>query len=82
LSLTPSVGAHFEFSAPNNLGLLKSSDKNDNPATGALAEPAHQPVEPARKPGLVVAHATLEAQHKGERGGKIFGAARAWAKPI
>ena len=27
LSLTPSVGASFEFSAPNNLGLLKSSDR-------------------------------------------------------
>jgi hypothetical protein len=28
----------------------------------------------------VVAHATLEAQRKGERGGEIFGAARAWVK--
>src|SRR4029077_7890607 len=44
LSLTPSVGAHLEFSAPNNLRLLKSSDKNDNPATGVLTEPVHQPV--------------------------------------
>ena len=47
LSLTPSVGASFEFSAPNNLGLPKSSDKNDILATGALAEPLHQLVEPA-----------------------------------
>jgi DNA-binding CsgD family transcriptional regulator len=39
LSLTPSVGAHLEFSAPNNLGLLKSSDKNDTPAIGVLTEP-------------------------------------------
>jgi DNA-binding CsgD family transcriptional regulator len=52
LSLTPSVGAHLEFSAPNNLGLLKSSDKNDNPATGVLTEPVHQPVEPAGRPGV------------------------------
>jgi DNA-binding NarL/FixJ family response regulator len=51
LSLTPSVGAHLEFSAPNNLGLLKSSDKNDNPAIGVLTEPLHQPVEPAGRPG-------------------------------
>jgi DNA-binding NarL/FixJ family response regulator len=51
LSLTPSVGAHLEFSAPNNLGLLKSSDKNDNPATGVLTEPVHQPVEPTGRPG-------------------------------
>jgi DNA-binding NarL/FixJ family response regulator len=47
LSFTPSVGASFEFSAPNNLGLLKSSDTNDILATCALAEPLHQLVEPA-----------------------------------
>ena len=32
--------------------------------------------------GPVVAHATLEAQRKGERGAEIFGAARALGKPI
>jgi DNA-binding NarL/FixJ family response regulator len=51
LGLTPSVGAHLEFSAPNNLGLLKSPDKNDNPAIGVPTEPVHQPVEPAGRPG-------------------------------
>jgi DNA-binding NarL/FixJ family response regulator len=51
LSLTPSLGAHLEFSAPNSLGLLNSSDKNDNPSTGVLTEPVHQPVEPAGRPG-------------------------------
>jgi DNA-binding NarL/FixJ family response regulator len=50
LGLTPSVGAHLEFSAPNNLGLLKSPDKNDNPAIGVPTEPVHQPVEPAGRP--------------------------------
>jgi DNA-binding NarL/FixJ family response regulator len=51
LSQTPSVGAHLEFSSPNNLGLLKSSVKNDNPATGVLTGPVHRPVEPAGRPG-------------------------------
>ena len=51
LGLTPSVGAHLEVSAPNNLGLLKSPDKNDNPAIGVPTEPVHQPVEPAGRPG-------------------------------
>ena len=43
LSPTPSVGAHLEFSTPNSLGLLNSSDKNDNPAIGVLTEPLYQP---------------------------------------
>jgi DNA-binding NarL/FixJ family response regulator len=51
LGLTPSVGAHLEVSAPNNLGLLKSPDKNDNPTIGVPTEPVHQPVEPAGRPG-------------------------------
>jgi DNA-binding NarL/FixJ family response regulator len=50
LGLTPSVGAHLEVSAPNNLGLLKSPDKNDNPTIGVPTEPVHQPVEPAGRP--------------------------------
>jgi len=39
LSPTPLVSTRFEFSAPNSLGLLNSSDKNDNPAIGGLTEP-------------------------------------------
>jgi DNA-binding NarL/FixJ family response regulator len=62
LSPTPLVSTRFEFSTPNSLGLLNSSDKNDSPAIGMLAEPL-QLVEPAGRPGarLVIAHATLEA---------------------
>jgi DNA-binding NarL/FixJ family response regulator len=62
LSPTPLVSTRFEFSTPNSLGLLNSSDKNDSPAIGVLAEPL-QLVEPAGRPGarLVIAHATLEA---------------------
>jgi DNA-binding NarL/FixJ family response regulator len=43
LSPTRLVNAHLEFSTPNSLGLLKSLDKNDNPATGVLTEPLHEP---------------------------------------
>jgi hypothetical protein len=32
--------------------------------------------------GLVVAHTTLEARRKSERGGEIFNAARAWVERI
>jgi DNA-binding CsgD family transcriptional regulator len=35
LILTPSVGAHLQFSAPYNLGQLNSSDKNDIQAISA-----------------------------------------------
>ena len=41
LSPTPLVSTRFEFSTPNSLGLLNSSDKNDNPAIGVLTEPLH-----------------------------------------
>lgn len=75
LSLTQSVGARFEFSTPNNLGLLKSSDKNGILAIGPLAEPLHQLVEPAGRLGAppMDALATLEAQRKSERG-EVIGA--------
>ena len=42
LSPTPLASTRFEFSTPNSLGLLNSSDKNDDPAIGVLAEPIHQ----------------------------------------
>jgi len=43
LGPTPLVSTRFGFSTLNSLGLLNSSDKNDNPAIGVLAEPLHQP---------------------------------------
>jgi DNA-binding NarL/FixJ family response regulator len=52
LSPTPLVSTRFGFSTPNSLGLLNSSDKNDNPAIGVLTEaPLSARLNDAGRPG-------------------------------